>query len=231
MTAAARSQIMEAPISQAAHIISTTMPDGPSALPALHLRDSSLNHISGDWDRRAYHWWFVRRGLCPSQTQHWETFGSALTRPSVLSLRSMTSPLYHSSWFATNNISVHSSKLVSKAVDFWRLKDQYSHRPSCWLLHKHGALHVKQCCNGCMVWCPSAFTSLPGLESFPLAALMAFSTCSLNHQVSQLQWFGRVMPHSSVVLNSPVLMLFQISSVTASAPPADALTCKLKTWK
>ena len=38
------------------------------------------------------------------------------------------------------------------------------------------------------------------------------------------------MPHSSVVLNSPVLMLFQISSVTASAPPADALTCKLKTW-
>ena len=34
MIAAARSRIMEAPMSLAAHIISTTMPDGPDALPA-----------------------------------------------------------------------------------------------------------------------------------------------------------------------------------------------------
>ena len=34
MIATARSRIMEAPMSPAAHIISTTMPDGPSALPA-----------------------------------------------------------------------------------------------------------------------------------------------------------------------------------------------------
>ena len=34
MIAAARSQIMEVPMSQAAHIISTTMPDGFGALPA-----------------------------------------------------------------------------------------------------------------------------------------------------------------------------------------------------
>ena len=34
MTAAERSRIMEAPMSPAARIISTNMPDGPSALPA-----------------------------------------------------------------------------------------------------------------------------------------------------------------------------------------------------
>ena len=34
MIAAARSRIMEVPMSPAACIISTTMPDGPSALPA-----------------------------------------------------------------------------------------------------------------------------------------------------------------------------------------------------
>ena len=34
MIAAARSQIMEAPMSPAARIISATMPDGPRALPA-----------------------------------------------------------------------------------------------------------------------------------------------------------------------------------------------------
>ena len=47
------------------------------------------------------------------------------------------------------------------------------------------------------------------------------------------QWWSRVVPHtSSVVLSRPVLLLFQISSVAASATPADALMCKLKTsWK
>ena len=34
MTAAVRSRIMEVPVSQAAHIISATMPDGTGALPA-----------------------------------------------------------------------------------------------------------------------------------------------------------------------------------------------------
>ena len=42
------------------------------------------------------------------------------------------------------------------------------------------------------------------------------------------QRYDRVVPHtSSVVLTSPVLMLFQISSVAPSATPADVLTCKL----
>ena len=45
-------------MSPAAGIISTTMPDGPD------LRDSPLNHISGDWDGQAFHWWFVRQVVC-----------------------------------------------------------------------------------------------------------------------------------------------------------------------
>ena len=62
---------------------------------------------------------------------------------------------------------------------------------------------------------------------------MAFSTCSFYHQVSRHQRWGRVVPHtSSVVLSSPVLILFQISSVAPPAIPADVLTCTLKTsWK
>ena len=83
---------------------------------------------------------------------------------------------------------------------------------------------------GCIVWCPSAFTSLSGLESFPLGWAMAFSTCSFHHQGSRRQQCGLVVPHtSSVVLSSPVMMLFQISSVASSATAADVLTCKLKT--
>ena len=70
------------------------------------------------------------------------------------------------------------------------------------------------------------------LKVFRLAA-MAFSTCSFHHQVSRRQRLGGVVPHtSSVVLSRQVLMLFQISSVAASATPADTLKCKLKTsWK
>ena len=68
------------------------------------------------------------------------------------------------------------------------------------------------------------------LKAFPMAA-MAFSSCSLHHQVSRYQWLGWVVSHSSVVLNCPILMLLQISSVAASATPADALTSELKTWK
>ena len=37
--------------------------------------------------------------LDPSQTQHWEAFGSALTRPSALRLHSLTFPLHHFSRF------------------------------------------------------------------------------------------------------------------------------------
>ena len=84
---------------------------------------------------------------------------------------------------------------------------------------------------GCIVWCPSVFTALQALKAFHWSA-MAFSMCSFHHQVIRCQRCGRVVPHtSSVVLSSPVLMLFQISSVAPSATPADVLTCKLKTWK
>ena len=85
---------------------------------------------------------------------------------------------------------------------------------------------------GCIVWCHSAITSLPGLESFPLGS-NGLSKCSFHYQVSRRQRCGRVVPHtSSFVLSSPVLMLFQISSVAPSATPADVLACKLKTsWK
>ena len=153
-------------------------------------------------------------GLCPSQTQHWETFGSAITRPSVLSLRSMTSPLHHSSWFAINNISVHASKLVRKAVDLiiginilvGLLVGFFTSMVHC----MSGNVF------GCMVWCPSALTSLPGLESFPLGSNGLFYMVT---PPPGFQWFGGVVPHSSVVLNSLVLIMFQISSVTASAHP------------
>ena len=57
---------------------------------------------------------------------------------------------------------------------------------------------------------------------------MTFSTCSFQHQVSRRQRWGRLVLHTSAVLSSSVLMLFQISSVDASATPADMLTCKLK---
>ena len=85
----------------------------------------------------------------------------------------------------------------------------------------------------CILWCLSAFTSLPlALKAFHLAAV-AFSTYSFHQQVSGRHWWGWVVLHtSSVVLSRPVLMLFQISLVAASATPADALTCELKTsWK
>ena len=55
----ARLQIMEAPVSPAARIISTTMPD--VCFARLHLRDSLLNHINGDWDGQPFHWWNDRR--------------------------------------------------------------------------------------------------------------------------------------------------------------------------
>ena len=92
MIAAVRSQIMEAPMSPAASIISTTMPDGPSALPAFICEIAFLTISMGlplVVDKIG--------GLGPSQTQHWEAFGSSLTRPSALSLCSLTALLHHSS--------------------------------------------------------------------------------------------------------------------------------------
>ena len=85
----------------------------------------------------------------------------------------------------------------------------------------------------CLAASYDALVRLPvfqALKAFCLAA-MAFFTCSFHHQFSRRQWWGRVVPHtSSVVLSRPVLMLFQISSVAASATPA--LTCELRTpWK
>ena len=64
-------------------------------------------------------------------------------------------------------------------------------------------------------------------------AVMTSPTCSVHLQVSWRQQWNFAVPHtSSVVLRRPVLRLFHISSVAASGPPADALTCNLKTsWK
>ena len=75
MIAAVSSWIMEAPKSPTSRIISTTMPYGPGALPT-SIRDSLLNHISGDLDGfdiligiligsnpsgLSFHWWFIRQ--------------------------------------------------------------------------------------------------------------------------------------------------------------------------
>ena len=57
MIAAARSWIMEAPMSLAARIISTTMPDRPCALPAF------ICEIVGGWVVRRCHVSFVTRGV------------------------------------------------------------------------------------------------------------------------------------------------------------------------
>ena len=60
---------------------------------------------------------------------------------------------------------------------------------------------------------------------------MAFSTCSFHHQVSRPQRCGRVVPHtSSVVLSSPFLMLFQISSVVPSATVYLSVSWSLSVW-
>ena len=80
---------------------------------------------------------------------------------------------------------------------------------------------------GCIVCCSCAFTSLPCLESF---------TLSCNSHINFLipppgfsaPTEGRVVPHTaSVVLSKPVLRLFQMSSLIASASLADTLTCSL----
>ena len=82
---------------------------------------------------------------------------------------------------------------------------------------------------GCIVWCPSAFTCLPGLEGFPLGS-SGFFHVFIPPPGFMTPTVGRDVPHtSSVVLSNPVLMLFQRSSVAPSATFADVLTCK--TWK
>ena len=67
-------------------------------------------------------------------------------------------------------ISILSSKLVSKVVDFWRQGvNIFVDLVRCRFLDETGILHVWQCV-GCNVWCPSAFTSLPCLKSFLLGS-------------------------------------------------------------
>ena len=44
-------------MSLAARIISTTMPDGSSALPAFICEIAN----NGDWDGRSFHWWMIRQ--------------------------------------------------------------------------------------------------------------------------------------------------------------------------
>ena len=129
--------------------------------------------------------------------------------------------------FVTNNISVLSSKLVSKAVDFWRLGvNILVDLLICFLtsmVHCMSGISF-----GCIVWCPSDFTCLPGLESCPLGRNGLF------HMFIPPPGFTTptVWPSCATYLLSPVLMLFHIYSVVPSATPAAVLTCKLKTsWK
>ena len=136
MIATARSRIMEAPMSPAAHLHHYAW--WSRCFASLHLRDSLLNHINGDWDGRAFHWWLIWQVV-------WVPVKLNVEKPLVVlqpGLLLWVFTHWHLSCiilhrFVTNNISVLSSKLVSKAVDF-----QYSRRPSCRLLDKHGALHV-----------------------------------------------------------------------------------------
>ena len=71
--------------------------------------------------------------------------------------------------FVTNNISILSSKLVSKVVNFWRLGVNFLVDLLASFL-----MSMVDCMSGnafgCILWCPSAITSLPGLESFPLGS-------------------------------------------------------------
>ena len=66
---------------------------GP-VLSRLHLRDSFLKTIPLVFGIGGPS---TDGSLGPSQTKHWEVFRSALIRPSILTLCSLTSPLHHSS--------------------------------------------------------------------------------------------------------------------------------------
>ena len=160
---------MEIPVSPAARIISTTIPDGPGALPAFIWKTAFLTisvviaiplvaRQTGD--------------LGPSQTQCWEASGNALTRPSALSLYSLTFLLV--SFFiglspATSTF-ILLNWLARLELKTW---SQYSRRPFVCPL-----MIMVHCMSGnvfgCIVWCPSAFTSLPGLESFLLGSYGLF---------------------------------------------------------
>ena len=91
---------------------------------------------------------------------------------SALSLHSLISFLHHSSLVITNNISVLSSKLVSKVVDFWRLGVNILVDRFVGFLTS--MVHCMGNAFGCIIWCPSAFTSLAGLKSFPLGSIGLF---------------------------------------------------------
>ena len=85
---------------------------------------------------------------------------------------------------------------------------------------------------GCIVWCPSAFTSLPGLESCPLGSNGLFHLFIPPPGFTMPMVWPSCATYLLSCLEQSSLMLFQISSVAPSATPADVLTCKLKTsWK
>ena len=75
---------------------------------------------------------------------------------------------------------------------------------------------------GCIVWCPSAFTSLPGLESFPLG------NNGLFHVFIPPPGFTTPMVGPSCTTHL-LSCLEQSSLDVVSATPADLFTCKLKT--
>ena len=136
----------------------------------LHLRDSLLNHINGDWDGRAFHWWLIWQVV-------WVPVKLNIEKPLVVlqpGLLLWVFAHWHLSCiilhrFVTNNISVLSSKLVSKAVDFWRLGVNILVDLLVGFLTS--MVHCMSGISfGCIVWCPSSFTSLPGLESCPLGS-------------------------------------------------------------
>ena len=136
----------------------------------LNLRDNLLNYINGDWDGRAFHWWLIRQVA-------WVPVKLHVEKPLLMLLSGLLLWVYahwHLSciilnWFVTNNISVLSSKLISKAVDFWRLGvNILVDLPVGFLT---SMVHcISGIAFGCIAWCPSAFTSLPGLESFPFGS-------------------------------------------------------------
>ena len=88
----------------------------------LHLKDSLLNHINGDWNGWAFQWWFIRQVV-------WVPVKHNIEKPLVVLKPGLLLWVF-AHWhlpciilhrFVTNNISVLSFKLVSKVVDFWRL--------------------------------------------------------------------------------------------------------------
>ena len=123
----------------------------------------------GDWEGLVFHWWFIKQVV-------WVPLNSVEKPLVVLSQGLLLCIFAH--WqlpciilhrFDTTNIRLLSFKLVSKAVDFWRLGVNIL--LDLLVSFLTNMVHcMPGSAFGCIVWCPSAFTSLPSLESFPLGS-------------------------------------------------------------